>query len=476
MQPLNPPLGSDPLSPGGQRRNFCDWMRKPTAGGPEPAWALPLHPGREAVASLGRAVASCQGHSAPAPRPFGRDACLVPDLWDRCSPINVPGLIGESGSVALKQTHGKRPANRRLSFGDTICADPVLPHQEKKGQFSGTCLAGNQGCGKADRPRRQRPVSLTPPLLKRKSPCPNTSHALGSLSSREGLGKGALVLTPTLPSLEGLHPNYGSGLKVSDRLVSVRACVLSFKAPLVSKGGGWKERGRGTRKCLDLKWVRGSGRTSPGNCACKVFHTGLGITPTEIELLLIPQGQIPVGANAKFALFAIFCRALFFRLHCLIGHKFNEKKKKTTTTRTICKGHAGQRRRIATHRLSQDILNSKDWEKMLPGRPFMTLLDGQPQEKRVEILFRLWIWCSNSPATWVSLLSSPNLPTSSHPFNCARGSRNGLLASNRDGILTFTARLLRANEEKLFRALRLRQSQERRPHLIGDFQLHPIPH
>lgn len=34
MQPLNPPLGSDPLSPGGQRRNFCDWMRKPTAGGP----------------------------------------------------------------------------------------------------------------------------------------------------------------------------------------------------------------------------------------------------------------------------------------------------------------------------------------------------------------------------------------------------------------------------------------------------------
>uniref|UniRef100_A0A8C5WSV9 Caudal type homeobox 2 n=1 Tax=Laticauda laticaudata TaxID=8630 RepID=A0A8C5WSV9_LATLA len=34
MQPLNPPLGSDPLSPAGQRRNFCDWMRKPTAGGP----------------------------------------------------------------------------------------------------------------------------------------------------------------------------------------------------------------------------------------------------------------------------------------------------------------------------------------------------------------------------------------------------------------------------------------------------------
>ncbi|KAM6448105.1 homeobox protein CDX-2 [Liasis olivaceus] len=34
MQPLNPPPGSDPLSPGGQRRNFCDWMRKPTAGGP----------------------------------------------------------------------------------------------------------------------------------------------------------------------------------------------------------------------------------------------------------------------------------------------------------------------------------------------------------------------------------------------------------------------------------------------------------
>ncbi|KAL7983377.1 hypothetical protein Chor_000253 [Crotalus horridus] len=35
MQPLHPPLGSDPLSPGGQLRNFCDWMRKPTAGGPE---------------------------------------------------------------------------------------------------------------------------------------------------------------------------------------------------------------------------------------------------------------------------------------------------------------------------------------------------------------------------------------------------------------------------------------------------------
>ncbi|XP_070607795.1 homeobox protein CDX-2 [Erythrolamprus reginae] len=34
MQSLHPALGSDPLSPGGQRRNLCDWMRKPAAGGP----------------------------------------------------------------------------------------------------------------------------------------------------------------------------------------------------------------------------------------------------------------------------------------------------------------------------------------------------------------------------------------------------------------------------------------------------------
>ncbi|KAJ6662292.1 hypothetical protein lerEdw1_012456 [Lerista edwardsae] len=34
MQPLNPPPGSEQLSPGGQRRNFCEWMRKPAAGGP----------------------------------------------------------------------------------------------------------------------------------------------------------------------------------------------------------------------------------------------------------------------------------------------------------------------------------------------------------------------------------------------------------------------------------------------------------
>ncbi|XP_053160993.1 homeobox protein CDX-2 [Hemicordylus capensis] len=34
MQPLNPPPGSEQLSPGGQRRNICEWIRKPTAGGP----------------------------------------------------------------------------------------------------------------------------------------------------------------------------------------------------------------------------------------------------------------------------------------------------------------------------------------------------------------------------------------------------------------------------------------------------------
>ncbi|KAL8190954.1 UNVERIFIED_CONTAM: hypothetical protein K2H54_066112 [Gekko kuhli] len=34
MQPLNPPPGAEPLSPGGQRRNLCEWMRKPSAGGP----------------------------------------------------------------------------------------------------------------------------------------------------------------------------------------------------------------------------------------------------------------------------------------------------------------------------------------------------------------------------------------------------------------------------------------------------------
>ncbi|XP_015260892.1 PREDICTED: homeobox protein CDX-2 [Gekko japonicus] len=34
MQPLNPPPGAEQLSPGGQRRNLCEWMRKPSAGGP----------------------------------------------------------------------------------------------------------------------------------------------------------------------------------------------------------------------------------------------------------------------------------------------------------------------------------------------------------------------------------------------------------------------------------------------------------
>ncbi|XP_053241924.1 homeobox protein CDX-2 isoform X2 [Podarcis raffonei] len=34
MQPLNSPPGAEHLSPGGQRRNPCDWIRKPTAGGP----------------------------------------------------------------------------------------------------------------------------------------------------------------------------------------------------------------------------------------------------------------------------------------------------------------------------------------------------------------------------------------------------------------------------------------------------------
>ncbi|XP_077197899.1 homeobox protein CDX-2 [Paroedura picta] len=34
LQPLNPPPGAEQLSPGGQRRNLCEWMRKPPAGGP----------------------------------------------------------------------------------------------------------------------------------------------------------------------------------------------------------------------------------------------------------------------------------------------------------------------------------------------------------------------------------------------------------------------------------------------------------
>uniref|UniRef100_A0A8C6YGK6 Caudal-like activation domain-containing protein n=1 Tax=Naja naja TaxID=35670 RepID=A0A8C6YGK6_NAJNA len=94
MQPLNPPLGSDPLSPGGQRRNFCDWMRKPTAGGP----------GKEERA--GRLY-----------------ACAY--LWDRCSPISVPELIGESGSVALKQTH-THTQNRRPTVGFLLPTQSVL--------------------------------------------------------------------------------------------------------------------------------------------------------------------------------------------------------------------------------------------------------------------------------------------------------------------------------------------------------------
>nr|XP_056714136.1 homeobox protein CDX-2 [Euleptes europaea] len=34
MQTLNPPPGAEQLSPAGQRRNFCEWMRKPAPGGP----------------------------------------------------------------------------------------------------------------------------------------------------------------------------------------------------------------------------------------------------------------------------------------------------------------------------------------------------------------------------------------------------------------------------------------------------------
>ncbi|XP_054830067.1 homeobox protein CDX-2 [Eublepharis macularius] len=34
MQPLSAPPGAEPLSPGGQRGNPCEWMRKPAAGGP----------------------------------------------------------------------------------------------------------------------------------------------------------------------------------------------------------------------------------------------------------------------------------------------------------------------------------------------------------------------------------------------------------------------------------------------------------
>lgn len=66
MQPLNPPPGSEQLSPGGQRRNFCEWMRKPAAGGPGKAERQAAPSGAWGIAASRRrrsaAASTCRRH------------------------------------------------------------------------------------------------------------------------------------------------------------------------------------------------------------------------------------------------------------------------------------------------------------------------------------------------------------------------------------------------------------------------------
>lgn len=84
MQPLHPPAGAEQLSPGGQRRNLCDWMRKPTAGGPGKA-------GSAAPAGLGRTAG---GGGGRAQRP-GRKGALHQLRGPLASGLSLAALGGE---------------------------------------------------------------------------------------------------------------------------------------------------------------------------------------------------------------------------------------------------------------------------------------------------------------------------------------------------------------------------------------------